>query len=205
MQTDVGAHSSSGVLVRHALPLSLALLSIAAAVGGPQLRAWLRYDRTAILDGEAWRLLSAHVTHLGWGHLAMNLAGLILIWMLFGRLYSTRQWLSITLFCMIGISLGILALQPGVHWYAGLSGLLHGLFVAGALASLAAGYRAELALLGLLIAKLTWEQLHGALPGSAEFAGGSILVESHLYGAITGLLAAALILIRARCAGKPAS
>lgn len=205
MKTESGTHSPPGPLARHAVPLALALLSTAAAVGGPGLRAWLRYDRTAILDGEVWRLLSAHIAHLGWGHLAMNLAGLTLIWMLFGRFYTTRQWLGITLCCMLGISLGLLALQPGVHWYVGLSGVLHSLFVAGALASLAAGYRAELALLGLFIAKLAWEQMYGALPGSAELAGGAVLVESHLYGAITGLLAAIPLLIRARRAGTPAS
>lgn len=204
MNTESGASGLSAFVVRHAVPLSLALLLIAAAVGGTELRAWLRYDRAAILAGQVWRLLSAHIAHLGWGHLAMNLAGLALIWMLFGRFYTTRQWCAVTLFCMIGISLGLLALQPGVHWYVGLSGVLHGLFVAGALASLAAGYRAELALLGLLIAKLTWEQLHGALPGSADLAGGSVLVDSHLYGAITGLVAAGLLLHRARRHQRPA-
>lgn len=203
MNTEAGARGPSTLLVRHAVPLSLALLAIAAVIGGTELRAWLRYDRSAILAGEVWRLLSAHIAHLGWGHLAMNLAGLALIWMLFGRLYTTLQWCAVTVFCMIGISLGLLALQPGVHWYVGLSGVLHGLFVAGALASLAAGYRAELALLGLLIVKLAWEQLYGALPGSADLAGGSVLVESHLYGAITGLVAAGLILLRARRRPKP--
>lgn len=205
MKTDAGTRAPPGLLAGYAVPLSLALLSTTAAIGGPELRAWLRYDRTAILDGEIWRLLSAHIAHLGWGHLAMNLGGLALIWMLFGRFYTARQWLGVTLFCMLGISLGLLALQPGVHWYVGLSGVLHGLFMAGALASLAAGYRAELALLGLFIAKLVWEQMYGALPGSAELAGGTVLVESHLYGAITGLLAAAPRLIHARRAGTPAS
>lgn len=198
MNTEAGAPGSPMLLARHAVPLSLALLAIAAAVGGTELRGWLRYDRTALLGGEAWRLLSAHIAHLGWGHLAMNLAGLALIWMLFGRFYTALQWSIVTLFCMIGISLALLALQPEVHWYVGLSGVLHGLFVAGVLASLAAGYRAELALLGLLVAKLAWEQLHGALPGSADIAGGNVLVESHLYGAITGLVAAGLLLLRAR-------
>jgi len=82
--------------------------------------------------------------------------------------------------------------------------VLQGRFVAGPPARCTPGYRAELALLGLLIAKLTWEQLHGALPGSADLAGGSVLVDSHLYGAITGLVAAGLLLLRARRHQRPA-
>ncbi|MGE3481963.1 MAG: rhombosortase [Gammaproteobacteria bacterium] len=207
MKNDAGTGARRGYeafVARHALPLALAVLAAAAMIGGQELRPWLRYDRAAILEGEVWRLLSAHIAHLGWKHLAMNLVGLGLIWMLFGRFHSTRAWLAITVFCMLGTSLALLVLQPGVHWYVGLSGALHGLFVAGVLASLAAGYRAELLLLGLLIAKLAWEQAFGALPGSEGFAGGTVLVDSHLYGAIAGLLAGTTLLLRARRRGKSA-
>jgi rhomboid family GlyGly-CTERM serine protease len=203
MKTDAGARSSLyGRLVRHAFPLSLGVLSIAAMIGGHDLRLWLRFDRTAVLHGEVWRLVSAHIAHLGWKHLAMNLAGLALIWMLFNRVYSTTQWLVALVISMLGVGSGVLAFLPAVHWYVGLSGVLHGLFVAGALASLAAGYRAELLLLGLLVAKLGWEQWHGALPGSESFAGGTVLVESHLFGAIAGLLAAAVLLLYKQRYGK---
>lgn len=193
--------SASAFLARHALPLSLALLSFAVMIGGHELRQWLRYDRAAILHGEVWRLASAHIAHLGWKHLAMNLAGLGLIWLLFHRVYSTAQWLLVMSLSMLGVGLGLLAFLPAVHWYVGLSGVLHGLFVAGALASIAAGYRAELLLLGLLVAKLAWEQLHGALPGSASFAGGNVLVESHLLGAIAGLIAASILLLHRKRIG----
>jgi rhomboid family GlyGly-CTERM serine protease len=171
-------------------------------IGGHDLRLWMRFDRTAVLHGEVWRLVSAHIAHLGWKHLAMNLAGLALIWMLFNRVYSTTQWLVALVISMLGVGSGVLAFLPAVHWYVGLSGVLHGLFVAGALASLAAGYRAELLLLGLLVAKLGWEQWHGALPGSESFAGGTVLVESHLFGAIAGLLAAAVLLLYKQRYGK---
>ncbi|MBK8163099.1 MAG: rhombosortase [Gammaproteobacteria bacterium] len=207
MKNDAGTGARRGygeITARHALPLALALLAVAAMIGGQELRPWLRYDRAAILEGEVWRLLSAHIAHLGWKHLAMNLVGLGLIWMLFGRFHTMLEWLAVTLFCMLGASLALLVLQPEVHWYVGLSGVLHGLFVAGALASLAAGYRAELLLLGLLLAKLVWEQMFGALPGSESFAGGTVLVDSHLYGAIAGLLAGAMLLMRTRRRGKAA-
>ena len=56
---------------------------------------------------------------------------------------------------------------------------------------------------GLLVAaKLIYEQFVGPLPGSAESSGGAVIVASHLYGAITGVMAAVLIKIRA---GQPAA
>lgn len=180
------------------VPTWLAALSIAAMIGGPQLVLWLRYDRQAILDGEVWRLLTAHIVHLGWQHLLMNLAGLFLIWLLFGRLLDTPRWALVTLACALGVGVGLLLLHPGIEWYVGMSGLLHGMFVAGALASLAAGYRAELLLLALLAGKLAWEQLVGPLPGSEGLAGGRVVVDAHLYGAVTGLVVIAGLLFRRR-------
>jgi len=203
MKTESSVRATwSERLFRHALPLSLALISIAVMLGGRDLRLWLRFDREAILHGEAWRLVTAHLAHLGWSHLALNLAGLALIWLLFSRVYTTEQWLAALAISMLGVGFGVLAFQPAVYWYVGLSGVLHGLFVAGAVASLAAGYRAELLLLGLLVVKLAWEQLHGALPGSESFAGGAVLVDSHLYGAVAGLLAAAILLSWKRRTGE---
>jgi len=48
----------------------------------------------------------------------------------------------------------------------------------------------------MLLAKLAYEQLYGALPGSAATAGGPVIVDAHLYGSIAGIIAAVAILIR---------
>lgn len=172
-------------LHRHnlAVPATLALPSIAIAIAGTQARAWLRYEREQILAGELWRLLTASFVHLGWSHLLMNLAALALIWMLFGRLLTTKTWLLLSLASMLSVSLGLLLFSPEIGWYVGLSGMLHGLFVAGVMASLRAGHRLELALLALLLGKIVWEQAYGPLPGTAEFAGGAVVTDAHLYGA----------------------
>ena len=50
--------------------------------------AWhgvLRYERGAVLDGELWRLLTAHLIHLGLAHWALNAAGLVLCALLANR------------------------------------------------------------------------------------------------------------------------
>ena len=122
-----------------------------------------------------------------------NIAGLLLIWLLFGRLISTLKWALCIIINALFISIGFIIFNKDLNWYVGLSGVLHGMFVCGAIASLVQGYRAEALLLILLIGKLIWEQLQGALPGSAVFAGGDVVVDAHLYGAIIGAVSAAFL------------
>ncbi len=169
------------------LPLALCAIALLIQLGGNEASLWLRYDREGILNGEVWRIITGHLVHLGWPHLLMNLIGLILIWLLFGHLIKRNSWLIICTTSAIGISAGMMVFNPELKWYVGLSGVLHGMFVAGAIVSVKAGYRAELLLLLLLTGKLAWEQVVGPLPGSAEFAGGNVIVDAHLYGAISGL------------------
>jgi len=203
------------LLGRWALPLALAAPAAAAALGGEAARALLRYQRDAVLAGEWWRLLTAHLAHLGPSHLLLNLAGLALVWLLVGGALGPAAWGAVLLLSALAVSGGLLLLDPGLAWYVGLSGVLHGLLAAGAAArllrpggpqgsSIQGGSRAEGALLlALLAAKLAWEQTFGPLPGSAEAAGGPVVVDAHLYGAIGGgaagglaVLAAALLLRR---------
>ena len=187
------------------LPLGIAMLSAGCTFGGVTLAQQLRYDRDAILAGQLWRLLTGHLVHLGGSHLAMNLVGLALIWMLFGRLMSTTAWLATLLSSALTVSLGLLIFNPGLMWYVGLSGVLHGMFLAGAILSIVSGYRAEILLLGFIVAKLTWEQWVGPLPGSAEVAGGDVVVDAHLYGAIAGVIVALVIVLWRRRSTPPAA
>lgn len=175
------------------LPAAMLSLALAVMIGGLLPMLSLRYERDAILAGEVWRLLTAHLVHLNWSHFALNAGGLVLIWLLFSARLNQLQWLLVVVACALGVSLGLLTLHPALNWYVGLSGLLHGLFVAGALGGIYAGYRAEWLLLGLLVLKLTWEQLSGPLPGTEDLAGGLVIVDAHLYGALTGLAVGLLL------------
>jgi rhomboid family GlyGly-CTERM serine protease len=177
----------------YVLPATIAVLAVAIMIGGLFPMLSLRYERNSILSGEIWRILTGHLVHLTWNHLLLNLGGLALIWLLFGKRLMLAQWLIVLLSCAIAISAGLMVFHPHLNWYVGLSGLLHGMFVAGALGGLFSGYRAEWLLLGLLVLKLAWEQLSGALPGTGELAGGFVVVDAHLYGALTGLAVALLL------------
>lgn len=159
--------------------------SVLFAWGGEAVRLALRYERTAVMDGEYWRLLTGHLVHGTPAHLVLNMAGLGLIAALFPRDYSLRQWLLVALASGAAIAVGFVLFEPQLQWYVGLSGVLHGALAAGAVA----WWRHEsrfmaLALSVILVGKLTWEQLQGALPLSGDMP---VIVNAHLYGAVGGL------------------
>jgi rhomboid family GlyGly-CTERM serine protease len=195
MKTTKNANNLLRLLDFFILPIGIAMLACGATFAGPTVAQMLEYDREGILSGQLWRLFTGHIVHLGAPHLAMNLVGLALIWMLFGRLLSRRAWIAVILLSSIAVSVGLLVFNPQLMWYVGLSGVLHGMFLAGALLSVAAGYRAEILLLGFIVAKLAWEQWFGPMPGSEDVAGGRVVVDAHLYGAIAGAVAAMTLIM----------
>ena len=140
----------------HYLPLLLTVCVTLIALGGSELTVLFRFDREAILHGHVWRLISGHLVHLGWSHLWLNIAGLALIWVLVGRCFSTQQWGIIFAGSALGIGLGLLIFNPELGWYVGLSGVLHGILIAGAVAEIRCGRRSSYALLVLVAAKLIW-------------------------------------------------
>ncbi|WP_455200495.1 rhombosortase [Kaarinaea lacus] len=175
-------------LKRHYLPILIAIVVTFIGLFGSDVTLWLRYDRNAILSGEIWRIFTGHLAHLTWTHLFMNLLGLALVWGLFDRHLPAKRWLHATLFAGFGISLLLMVVDPHLRWYVGLSGVLHGMFIVGCLYDMKTGRWDSKLLLALIIAKLLWEQLVGPLPGSEKTAGGSVVVDAHLFGAFMGLI-----------------
>lgn len=178
------------------LPLLICIVAFLAEAGGETARFALRYERMAIGEGEYWRLLTGHFVHLGWSHLLMNMLALLLIWLLVGDRLNGRAWLLALPVIIVTIDAGFWWLDTPLAWYVGFSGALHGMLLAG----LVVDWRrpgGETWLLGaMLLAKLSYEQLVGPLPGSAASAGGDVVVNAHLYGAVGGLLAVAASKIR---------
>jgi rhomboid family GlyGly-CTERM serine protease len=184
------------------VPLALALVGAAAALFGPEAQELLRYERAAIANGEFWRLLSGHLVHLGNPHLLLNLAGLLMVWLLVGRLYTTRDWLLVVFVSVLAMDAGFWFLDTGMRWYVGLSGLLHGMLAAGAIRGFRTLPGESVVICAAIAAKLAYEQGVGPLPGSEATAGGSVVVNAHLYGAAGG---AAIALVLRRGVRAPAS
>ena len=158
---------------------------------GADIRLLLRYERSGVLNGEWWRLLTGHLMHGNLHHLALNVVGTGLVALLFGRDYPARQWLFI-LFCSASaIDIAFVFCEPQVQWYVGLSGVLHGAIAAGIVAWWRYENRYLTIVAGiLLLLKLGWEQGRGALPLSGDMP---VIVDAHLYGAAGGVMAVALL------------
>lgn len=168
---------------------AIVIVVLLLAIWGEPGRLLLRYERHAILAParrELWRLITAHWVHGSWRHTGLNLAGLLLMTVLFRGSYRVTGWLCIVISSATAIDLGFLLFMPQLNWYVGMSGVLHGVLAAGAVA----WWRSEdrrlaAALTVILIGKLIWEQWQGALPLAGEMP---VVINAHLYGAIGGLL-----------------
>ena len=168
-------------------------------LAGPEVTAALRYERAAVLDGQWWRLVTGHLVHADAAHLAWNLAGAALVWWLFGAEYGRLEWLVIVLASAAAIDIAFLGWMPGLDWYVGLSGVLHGCMAAGLAAWLARARDPLVLLVAILFAaKLVFEHWQGPLPFTAGTLALPVVVEAHSYGAIGGLAAALAVRARRR-------
>src|ERR1700757_4831023 len=89
-----------------ALALTLVALAALEAAGLPLVR-WLRYERASLAAGDWWRLVTAHLVHYDARHLALNLAGLALLWALSRREASRQEWVTVVLIAMLGVDAGL--------------------------------------------------------------------------------------------------
>jgi rhomboid family GlyGly-CTERM serine protease len=182
-----------------AAALAAALVALTSA--GPEALAWLRYERATVLDGQLWRLFSAHLVHADAAHLAWNLAGGALVWWLFAREFTRRGWCLVMVASTAAIDLGFLLFEPQVGWYVGFSGVLHGCMAAGLAAWLRRARDPLTVAVAIVFAgKLVWEHLEGPLPFTSATLSLPVVVEAHSYGAVGGLIAA-LALLRREPAG----
>jgi len=172
---------------------AVALVLVCAQLAGIEP---LQYQRDRIFDGQLWRLISAHAVHLGWGHALLNFLAFVLIVAIFPEslLHRAGAWLFVA--SVLSVDAGLLLWRPEILWYVGLSGVLHGLLAG---ACVLAGRRLEgRILLLMLAAKIIWEQSRGALPSTATLAGGPVVVDAHLFGAIGGLIWGIFVLLHRR-------
>ncbi len=145
-----------------------------------------RFNRTLVEQGDVWLLLSGHIVHPNWSHWLLNMAGLAIVAFFFSSHASLKQWLMVIMVSAVIISAGIWWWMLDIVYYVGLSGVLHGLFLYGALREIRFYPVSGYVLTVVLFSKLLWEFFYGALPGSEDMAGGRVLTEAHLLGAVGG-------------------
>ncbi|WP_298449032.1 rhombosortase [uncultured Marinobacter sp.] len=166
--------------------------------------ALLEWSRSGLESYEYWRLLTGHWVHLGAEHLALNLAGLAIIGLLFRRHPPLTAWVAFLLISPVLISLGLLWLVPDLAWYRGFSGTLHGLLVYTAFFNLSTERRWSLLVLAVVSLKLALENLVYAQSAENSFIGGRVIQQAHGLGALTGALAGLLPILARKLFRKPA-
>ena len=171
----------------------LAVLTSAVAFSGQGAFDAFKYERSAVLAGEAWRLLSGQLSHLGLSHLFLNLTGVCLLAALYPGVRAGDWWAWFAA-SAIGVAIGLVVFATEIGWYVGLSGLLHGMLAAAALAHMLPSaqdlprreqYFSTLVFV-IVAGKIGWELYAGALPLTAEISGGAVITEAHFFGFAAG-------------------
>lgn len=146
------------------------------------------------LFSQFWRIWTAHWVHVGWIHYFLNMVAFVCLPFIFPH-FKVRQITFLLLFLPLCISLSFYVFFPHVMAYAGLSGILHGLYVFAAMLCLPSREERHFSMLvlGLIAIKLLWENTFGQM-GTAELIGSPVLVEAHLLGASGGLICALMYL-----------
>lgn len=154
--------------------------------------SFLCFDSEQILMGEWWRLFSGHMIHVSWQHFVLNMLGVIIVFLLINKFINAYLALGFIFFSMLFVSLMLLIFQTELEWYAGFSGILHGIFALAALFFVFGDggegiHKRQFFLLWVLVLKLVWEHYFGAMPGTGDWIGAPVITVAHLYGALSGL------------------
>ena len=168
--------------------LSLSVLMLCLSALDRLVFDTLSLNPAKVAAGEIWRLLSANLVHFGWLHTLMNVAALALCVVAFFAEASLKKFALLLFWCCAIVGIGIYVFNPEYSPYAGLSGAIHGLIVAGLLLTRAYSGWIRIIALGLVVAKLAQENsadyqatdLQNLLPVA-------VAVEAHLYGALAGV------------------
>jgi len=172
--------------IKHLAPAIIITFTLLAFIFPEWLTA-LEFNHQAIKQGELWRLLTGHFYHTNDIHMVLNIGALILLWGLHHRYYSLQKYLI--LFVLISLATSIALLQfSDILLYVGLSGVLHGMFIHGALSDINYGDKTGYLLLIGAIFKIGHEQVFGASSQVESLINANVAIDAHLYGAIAGLI-----------------
>jgi rhomboid family GlyGly-CTERM serine protease len=166
----------------------LIIISLLVYLFEPQASEWLAYYHTGIKQFEFWRLITATFCHTNFNHLVMNLIGLVVIIGLFFDTFKKKSLIPLIFFSSLFIGLALFLFEPNIIWYVGFSGVLHALFSYGIACDIQQKSKWGIGLGILLIVKLANEQFFGAQQSTIDLIGSPVLVNAHLYGAISGLI-----------------
>lgn len=151
-------------------------------------QAWASLHLQSVLQGEVWRLLSAHLIHLNWQHFAMNMLGMGLCMLAFQSHTKPIHWLVSFCFIALFSSFCLLSSFDQLQRYMGFSDVLHGWILLGAIAIAKNEFKLSLVIFILFWIKIIEENSGLAFFTSGSMDAGNIATDSHIFGAIGGMI-----------------
>ena len=176
------------ILFRYHIPLLISCICLILALLNDPVSDFLRFDRSAIANGQLWRLITANLLHTNFNHMLINSAGLWLIWGIFWDIGNKKTQWSFLLFPILLNTSILYFLVPEVNYYVGLSGALHGTIIAFGIADFNSN---KLTSIGLIIGvsiKIAYELIMGSSEWTTSFIEADVVEEAHLWGAVSGLI-----------------
>ncbi len=167
----------------------LAALALGIAILPETLQTDLRLSFLEVRNGEWWRMLSGHLTHLSWTHLLSNIVGLVILQQLFYQRFSSWRWIIDTVFIALATGFALIFFSKELQWYAGLSAVIIGLFYCYAIQQLNENKWLFLILIACLTLYIAAQQVYGEI-SSSFFGEFPVASRAHLFGAIAGIVLA---------------
>ena len=156
----------------------------------------LSYHRDSVEGGQFWRLLTGHFVHSNGWHLLLNLASLMMIGLLFSQHLSIFLWTIAFVASGLFISACYYFIAPQYQYYVGLSAILYGVIIVGALLDLKEQTIIAALVLIVVTGRVIWQQFSGSVESLADLIESRVAIESHLFGIISGYLLGVIFLIR---------
>ena len=188
-ENAAGRQAGRGLL-RPALALPAAMISAAVLVQmSVQAQTALQFDRSAVAGGQLWRVVTCHLSHWGWPHLAADLGTFAVLWWLGGKRAFLKS--AVVLAAVPAVGLAVYAGAGDLMVYRGLSALDYALLAFVLVSPLPGGRRSVTALrLGLLAAvagKVACDVFAiGTVPGIGLPAGVVAVGVAHAAGLAVG-------------------
>lgn len=165
-----------------------------------KIPALLEYDRTAIADGEIWRLISGNLVHWSVEHACLDVGAFAIVgWMFERRLRGIYAPLLIASGLCVGLALWLG--EPQLERYRGFSGVNSAQFAAVVLVELRTAWRTPRRWLwvapaaGIFLVKIVSECATGTMFFGTESLGdiGMPVPMSHAAGALSGASLAIIV------------
>ena len=181
--------------LRYILP-PLCLMAFSTLLAMLNLNDLLEFNRELIEQGQVWRLITSQYVHANLAHLALNCAGILLIWLLHAEHTTPKTYAIHTLLLAIWCGFGIYIFCPNIYIYTGLSALLHGVIVWGAVKDISVGMKTGSLLFVGIWLKIAHEQYAGPSEQVGQLIASKVAIDAHLIGAVGGIVLATPVIIK---------